>query len=353
VPFALAVLYQPTWPLEDALRPQRMWLLASQPGLILAAIGLVALVEVVVARRPRNDAASRPRLAPALTLAVILIASLPTTVATARLMTGLWTEPGYAHLDLAQDRVPEMDRLLDVRGTRPVVLTYEDWSSLVWYETGAGVVAVEPPGYAKLAFDPEAFTGVSQPQRRADLAMALDGDLDRLIATADRYGADRIVLARRDGTVGLLGQPATIAATLGRVDGPSRTLAGNGWDALVLEPGSSLTLDPAAPGGRMSLELRAGIEGVTDDGGTAPAGRLRVRSGDGAPVELSVPALPDTDLSVVTATLDRAPGTPIVIEALDRIVLQGFTGFVADPGPPPGWVVATETDDAVVWERAP
>ena len=45
VPWTLAVLYQPSWPLEDALRPQRLWMIASQPGLILAAMGLVALVE--------------------------------------------------------------------------------------------------------------------------------------------------------------------------------------------------------------------------------------------------------------------------------------------------------------------
>ncbi len=55
VPFTLGVLYQPTWPLEDALRPQRMWMVSSQPGLILAAIGLVALAEVVVRRRPERS----------------------------------------------------------------------------------------------------------------------------------------------------------------------------------------------------------------------------------------------------------------------------------------------------------
>ena len=49
-----------------------------------------------------------------------------------------------------------------VDGPRPTILTYEDWSSLVWYDTGASVVAVLPPGYAKLAFDPAVFTGVGQ-----------------------------------------------------------------------------------------------------------------------------------------------------------------------------------------------
>jgi hypothetical protein len=233
------------------------------------------------------------------------------------------------------------------------VLTYEDWSSLVWYHTGAAVVAVEPPGYAKLAFDPERFTGVSQAQRRTDLATAFAGDVGLLVATADRYDADRIVLARRDGIVGLIGQPASLAAALGAVDGPTAVVPGNGWDSLVLEPGSSVTLPIADVAGRIDLEVRAATEGVLAPDGTRAPGRLRVRVGDEAPVELVVPALLDLDLSVVVASIDRPPGAPVVIEAIDRIILQGVTGFVADPGPPPGWVVDTETPDAVVWRRTP
>ena len=352
LPFALAVAYQPTWPLEDAVRPQRMWLLASQPGLILAAMGLVAVVEAVAAR-PTSLFATAARRAVPVFAAVVLIASLPTTAATARLMTFLWVEPRYAHLQLDRDRVPDFGRLLDVRAPRPTVLTYEDWSSLVWYETGAAVVAVEPPGYAKLAFDPEPFTGVPQPQRRTDLAMALSGDVATLVATADRYGADRIVLARRDGALGLFGQPASLSAALGAVDGPSTVVQGNGFDTVVLEAGSRITLPIADVSGRVDLELRAAFEGVTGSGGTAAAGRLRVRVGDASPIDLSVPALPEVELSVVATPLDRPAGAPIVVEAVDRIVLQGVTAFVTDPGPPPGWTIAAETPDAVVWRRMP
>ena len=57
VPWVLAILYQPSWPLEDALRPQRLWLIASQPGLILAAIGLVGLVDAIVAAPGRGSGA--------------------------------------------------------------------------------------------------------------------------------------------------------------------------------------------------------------------------------------------------------------------------------------------------------
>jgi hypothetical protein len=354
VPFALAVAYQPTWPLEDALRPQRMWLLASQPGLILAAMGLVALVEAFVARRAATArSAAPPRWAIPLTIAVVLAASLPATLATARLMSGLWTEPGYAHIQGDRDRVPEMDRLLDVRAPRPTVLTYEDWSSLVWYDTGAAAIAVEPPGYAKLAFDPERFTGISQEQRRKDVAAALAGDVGRLVATADRYGADRIVLARRDGAIGLIGQPASLAAALGKLNGPASVVEGNGWDAIVLEPGSSVTLPIADTTGPVRLELRTAPAGDLGTGGAPSDGRLRVRVGDAPPVDLSVPALPEFQLSVVAATIDRPLGAPVVVEAVDRILLQGVTGFVMDPGPPPGWAIATETPDAVVWRRAP
>ena len=354
VPFGLAVAYQPTWPLEDALRPQRMWLLASQPGAILAAMGLVALVEAFVARRSSTaGGATVARWAIPLTVAVVVAASLPATLATARFMAGLWTEPGYAHLDAVRDRVPQMDRLLDVRAPRPTVLTYEDWSSLVWYETGAAVVAVQPPGYAKLAFDPERFTGISQERRRQDLAAALAGEVGRLVAAADRYGADCIVLARRDGAIGLIGQPATLAAALGTVDGPISEVEGNGWDSLVLEPGSSLTLPVADTAGPVLLEIRAAASGDLGSGVAPSSGRLRVRVGDVSPVELSVPALPDRELSVVGTTIDRPSGAPIVVEAVDRIILQGVTGFMADPGPPPGWTVATETPDAVVWRREP
>ena len=359
-PFLLAMAYQPTWPLEDALRPQRLWLVASQPGLILAAMGLIALVEEVVSRHwsegrpPRPPRPRRARRATTLMIAAVLVATIPATAATARVMTFLWVENQYAHMYPDREGVPDMGDLLDVHSPRPTILTYEDWSSLVWYETGAAVVAVKPPGYAKLAFDPERFTGMSQAQRRTDLAAAFAGDVDRLVATAGAYGADRIVLARHDGLLGLVGQSATVAATLGHVDGATTTMEGNGWDSLVLEPGASLTpgLDPALSG-PIRLELRAGTQAVLLADGTRPNGHLRIRVGDAPPIELVVPALRDAELSVITTTIDRPPGAPVVIEAVEQILLQGVAGFVPDPGPPAGWVVATETPNAVVWRRAP
>ena len=344
VPFTLAVLYQPSWPLEDALRPQRLWLVSSQPGLILAAMGLVALAESIAAAP-----GSRLRRAIPLVLAGVLVASAPATVATTRLMSILWTTARYAHLRLEPDRVPAMNALLDLRQPRSTVLTYEDWSSLVWYETGAAVVAVEPPGYAKLAFDPATFTDHSQAERRSDLATALRGDVAELVATADRYDAERIVLALRGATVGLIGQPASLAAAAGGVRGPTRVVQGNGWDAQLLEPGAILTV-PVMTAGRVYLEIRI----LTDVAGTGDttSPRFRVHAGDTATELTAIPVL-GFDFTTATTTVDLAAGTSLMIEAIDPLAVQALTGFVADPGPPSGWTVAVRTDDAVVWQRVP
>jgi hypothetical protein len=343
VPWVLAVLYQPSWPLEDALRPQRLWLIASQPGLILSAIGLVGLVEAIVAA-PR----SRIRRAAPLAVVLVLVASVPVTVATTRLLASTWTEPIYAHLRLGPDRVPDFAALLPSHSPRPTVLTYEDWSSLAWYETGVGVVAVVPPGYAKLAFDPAAFTGYGQADRRSDLATAFRGDPAVLVATADRYGADRIVLARRGATTRLLSQPAALAAAIGGVTGTSRVVEGNGWDAIALDPGATLTI-PTATSGPIDLEIRV----LTPAAAQVPAPtRFRLHAGD-TTADLTTARSDDADFSVVTTSVDLQPGATLRLEAIDPITVQSVTGFVPDPGPPAGWSVATTTDDAIVWQRQP
>ena len=343
VPWVLAILYQPSWPLEDALRPQRLWLIASQPGLILAAMGLVGLVEAIVAA-PR----SRIRRAAPLAIVLVLVASVPVTVATTRLIASTWTEPIYAHLRLGPDRVPDFAALLETQPPRPTVLTYEDWSSLAWYETGVGVVAVVPPGYAKLAFDPAAFTGHGQAERRSDLAAAFRGDPAALVATSDHYGADRIVLARRGATTRLLSQPAALAAAAGGVTGTSRVVEGNGWDAVALDPGATLTI-PTAASGPIDLEIRL-LTPATDP--ATSTSRFRLHAGD-ATTDLTATRSDDADFTVITASVDLPAGASLRLEAVDPIAVQSVTGFVPDPGPPVGWSVATTTDDAIVWQRQP
>ncbi len=349
VPWAMAVFYDPGWPLEDALRPQRLWLLSSQPGAILAAIGLVALAQRVVGLRWR-----RPRLVQPAIVAAFLLLSVPTVVFTLRLMSQTWLQPQYAHLLLDRDHVPNMANLLGDSGPRSTVLTYEDWSSLVWYETGSWVVAVKPPGYAKLAFDPKIFTGKSQETRRSDIARAFRGDPSDLVSVADTYGADRILLARRGDTWGVIHQVAAIAAMQpGGMSGPATVVDGNGWDAVALEPGGRVVIAPAAAAADrpISLELRfLGAEANR----AVPDRRVRlIAVGAGAERDvgdLVVPATVVDEWQVVHATISLQPGERLAIEAVDRVTVQSVMGFVAT-GPPNGWQTVRETPDAVVLER--
>jgi hypothetical protein len=278
----------------------------------------------------------------------VLVATVPVTLATTRLLASTWTEPIYAHLRLGPDRVPAFDELLSVRGPRPTVLTYEDWSSLAWYETGVGTVAVVPPGYAKLAFDGEAFTGHGQAERRTDLANAFRGDRAELVATADLYGADRVVLARRGTTVGLVSQPAVMAAAAAGFTGTTKPVEGNGWDAVALDPGASLAI-PIDVTGPVDLQIRL-LTGPTHDGAAGGQPRFRIHAGDSVTDVTATPD-PDSDFTVVARSVDLPPGAALRLEAIDPITVQSVTGFVPDPGPPPGWSVATTTEDAVVWQR--
>ena len=349
VPFVLAILYNSGWPFEDALRPQRLWLLSSQPAAILAAGGLVVAVDRVVAIRLR-----RPELVTRVLVLAVVLATVPATFFTVRLLAGTWTEPEYAHLRLVRDRVPAMASILGTSGPRETVLTYEDWSSLAWYQTGAWVVAVNPPGYAKLAFDPDIFTGHSQEQRRADVARAFNGAPIALALAADQYGADRILLARRGETWGTIHQ---VAATTARNDeateGTTRIVDGNGWDVVELSPGSRLVFG-IAPQVGIGLELR--FRGAVD-GQPAPDRAFRLLAvgpaGDERILgEFLLPATGDEEWQIASTQADLRLGERLAVEAINDVAIQSLLGFVA-PSPMPGWHVASETQDAVLLERDP
>ncbi|HEY7131344.1 MAG TPA: hypothetical protein VH440_03780, partial [Candidatus Limnocylindrales bacterium] len=347
VPWLLAIAYSPDWPLEDALRPQRLWMIASQPGAILAAIGLVGAARQIV-----GIAWRRPRWVGPAIVGVLLVAAVPTMAFTLRLLFTSWTTPAYAHLDLAADRVPDIAAVLGDTGPRSTVLTYEDWSSLAWYETGSWVVAVNPPGYAKLAFDPEVFTGRSQDQRRQDLLRAFTGDPSALTAIADQYGADRILLARRDDRWGLLHQvAAVVAAQPGGVAGTATIREGNGTDSVALEPGARLIVAPAIPDRPIDLEIRFAGGSPAQP---APDRRARLvavgSEGDRPLGDLLVPATSTEAWQVIPASVTLRPDERLAIEAVDPLAVQSVLGFVPATAPP-GWRVATTTDDAVLLER--
>jgi hypothetical protein len=359
--FALAVLYQPDWPLEDALRPQRLWLIASQPMTALAAIGLVAGAEDLVGHFRAARGGSRAAVA-GLVGAATLVACVPTTFATTRLIAGTWTSPTYAALDLHADHVPGFDAILPTRGPRTTVLTYEDWSSLAWYETGATVAGLLPAGFAKLAYDPAVFTGRGQAERRADLIRAFDGDPTDLSAVANAYDAGLLVLARREQLLGRFDAMAVPAAAIpGALNGSAVAVVGNGWDALAMEPGATLQL-PLRVSGSTRLEIRL----VGAQAGVAPPARrfqLQVLPASGPappPLDLQAPAT-RTDLwQVIRTEVALEPGDRLVLAALNALAVQSIRGFGPMDGslevgaePIPGWRVTDVTQDAVVLETAP
>jgi hypothetical protein len=340
VPFVLAILYSPSWPLEDALRPQRLWLIAGQPAMILAAIGLVTVAEDVILGTLR-----RARLLVPIVVAVPLVITVPTTLATQQLLWTIWPTPQYAHLRLDVDHVPDFGALLGTSGPRETVLSYEDWSSLIWYETGEAVVAVNPPGYAKLAFDPAVFTGRSQDVRRADVQAAFRGDVTTLAAAADRYAATTIVLARRGDRVGLIDAVASLSLD---ASSGATARAGNGWDVVDLAAGGRLVV-PLQASGTLDLELR--FEGEQNNV-PLPARRFRLVAGR-AVADLVVPPTGTDEWQIVRAFVTLQPGEPLVVEALDGLALQSIRGFVPLTGFPAGWVLRSETTDATVLVRSP
>lgn len=346
LPFVLGIAYNPSWPLEDALRPQRLWLIASQPLAILAAIGLVAAAEHLLGRRRATW------VAPAVAIAV-LVSALPATAATVVVAARAWTTDTYAMLDRRADHVPGFDALLGRAGPRETVLAPEDWSAPLWFETGLPVVALVPPGYAKLAFDPGRFTPASQDQRRAAMVQAWSGDPAALTAVADQFGATRIVIPRDGNRWALVDEAVAALARADPAAAPGAKVAtGNGWDAIDLEPGGRLLL-PAGPTGAIALGVRV----TRDRNQAAGAVQLRVLavsvdgSGAGRLVgTLDIPAA-NADWRRGRLDVDLRPGERLTLEATTTARIQAVIEWTNSTSPPAGWQVATETSEAIVLER--
>jgi hypothetical protein len=182
------------------------------------------------------------------------------------------------------------------------------------------------------------------------MANAFRGDPAALVATADHYGADRVVHARRGSTIGLVSQPATMAAAAAGVTGTTQQIEGNGWDAVALDPGAALSV-PIDATGPVDLEIRL-LTGLAVGSAGDSQSRFRLHAGDTV-IDLTTTSDPDADFSVVSTSVELPAGAALYLEAIDPVTVQSVTGFVPDPGPPPGWSVATTTDDAVVWQRTP
>ncbi len=310
VPWTLAVLYQPTWPLEDALRPQRMWLVASQPGLILAAIGLVALVEARASRPPR----SRIRRAVPLVVAIVLVASRAGRRSPRR---GCWHRPGPSPSTPISGSTAiacrTFDALLDADAAAP---DRPDLRGLVV----AGLVRDRGRHGRRRAarlrqarLRPGACSPVTaRPSAGSDLADALSRRPGRHwsrppTATAPIASCSHGV----DATVGLVSQPAALAAAAGGVTGTTQPIRGQRLGCRRARAGGDAG-DPDRPRrGPIDLEIRL-LTPATAGPGT-PGSRFRVHAGDTRRRPRPRRPSPASDFTVVTTSVDlpaRRPAAP-------------------------------------------
>jgi hypothetical protein len=357
IPFVMGIAYDPGWPLEDALRPQRLWLIASQPLAILAAVGLVVVAEHFLAR-------TRPRAVVPVIVLALVVACVPATLSTARTVAGSWTRDTYAQLDRVADRVPQFDQLLGTRGPRQTVLAPEEWSPLVWFEAGLPVVALNPPGYAKLAFDPDVFTGHAQDQRRADLADALRGDPSGLARVADAYAVTRIVVPRQGDLLAVRDSPAAVVARQGGLVGNGELVTGNGWDAERLRAGAEIVLPWTAPGdGALRVDVRLAEIFAGIRFGPRTLAFIAIDA-DGSRRTLATAVAPTSagDWQTVRVEVRLTTGERLAIQAQDDTIIQNLKGWVAGSAVglvddlaaagSTGWSVARDQTLAIVLSRA-
>ncbi|HKG57097.1 MAG TPA: hypothetical protein VKA85_07610 [Candidatus Limnocylindrales bacterium] len=339
VPFALAIVGA-AWPVSFLVRPELMWLVASQPLAILAAIGLSTATEALLRTRWRQPSLVAPSVA-----VVVLLACAPATAATAGIVGAAWPRPAFAHLDLETDSVPDFRAMLGDRGTRPrTVVTYEDWSSLVWFLAGEKVVAIVPDASSRAGATPGG--GRRDAERRNDLARGFSGDPAALAAVADRYGATTAIVARRGDRLGLVDIPAGL---LEPVAG-TRIVTGDGWDGVELRAGARVTL-PLAISGPIELDIR--IISAQIAAGHAPTlaiyavnagGTVRALGGGAARRTTAVSSVLHVGGSLVA-------GERLAIAASDTVTIEGVRGYVPASSIP-GWTIVRDTPTAVVLERA-
>ena len=237
------------------------------------------------------------------------------------------------------------------RSSRP-----EDWSALAWFETGLPVVAIVPPGYAKLAFDPARFTH----RLAAGSAGGAGGGLvgrhrrTRRGRRPVRRGADRHPSRR-----GSLGAPGSrcggrriggsdrrpSAGRSSRATGGTRS-PWTGGERLVLPVGAAGPVDVgvrvARPGGDEAADASTRARPAGD--GLAEGRERRHHRHRARDRRLGA----RERLGDAAARANASRSRPI-----SPAVVQSVTGWIPRPDAPPGWRVASETDEAIVLERAP
>lgn len=328
--FLPLILVNRAFPSIELFTERRIWLVAS--------IGLVALaanVAVLIARAlPRRAGRlTLPRAAGAWAVAtVIVIMSVPGTIATARVMRGSWVPGNLGSATVDAPRwlgvTAELHRTVQAHG--PTILgTYDAYEVWAWSFTGAQVPSAWLPGPIKLGFDPKDLTGSGYLDRVRRVENAFDAGRIGICSLRQSDGMGAVLLEASGGLVGsydrTIASPFRVEprdrteATIQRTVGPGMTYVDqNSWDMLRLDLGAVVSLPWHDPGiRRLMIEVRR------VGGGNGPL--LEVRTED-----RSYPMYGEGGrFQRIVVEIDGADGIDLV--ALDALDMTRVTGFAFWP----------------------
>ncbi len=328
--FLPLILVNRAIPSIELFTERRIWLVASI-GLVALAANATVLIARALPRRAGRLTLPRAAAAWAV-VAVIVVTSIPGTIATSRVMRGSWVPGNLGSATVDAPRwlgvTAEIHRTVQAQG--PTILgTYDAYEVWAWSFTGAQVPSAWLPGPIKLGFDPEKLTGSGYLDRVRRVETAFDTGRVGIcsLRQSDRMGA--VLLEASGGLVGsydrTIASPFRVEprdrteATILRAVGPGMTYVDqNSWDMLRLDLGAVVSLPWHDEGiRRLMLDVRRVGGGVgpllevrTDD-------RSYLVYGDGGRFQR------------IVVEIDGADGIDVV--ALDALDMTRVTGFALWP----------------------
>jgi hypothetical protein len=307
---------------------RRGWLFAAVPLVVCAAMGAAALLRRV------------PLVPGAAVLAVVVLVPSTVEVLHTRDVIDGWHRPPHS-TNGSDQWEPTLSMLRsETRGARGmVVLAPDNDAAFAWQHSGAQPFSLLVSGSTKLGYDPATLTRWGYLERVRMQRRAFQRGLTGLCALARRVGADRVVLRRTAGMLGVHDlRPSSpyrvdpedrTRATIRRRVGPGLTyLDLNSTEALQIDGGARLGLGWSSPSTTMvkvDLLRPASPAAVTL---VTPDGRVLHPGGDG----ITRPRRGVARSSFRFAVDGIAPGT--VLRPTRRVAVTRLVGYERVPSIP-------------------